>query len=150
MLALCTEDFERLFRHLQQQPPPADPVEGIRQLGLAYAQFGIAYPNHYRFMFMTANKLERPEKLPASPGEQAFGLLRAAVERAIAGGHFRPGNVDTIAQVLWASMHGAVALLITLQPQHWPHAPATPDLVQQVVEAGIRGFAAPRSPARGH
>ena len=149
VLALCTEDFARLFQHLQRQPPPADPLEAIRQLGLAYAQFGTSYPNHYRFMFMTANKLERPEKLAGSPGEQAFGLLRAAVESAMAGGHFRAGNVDTIAQVLWASMHGAVALLITLQPQHWPHAPAAPDLVQQVVEATIRGFAAPR-PARGH
>jgi len=47
---------------------------------------------------------------------------------------------------------GAVALLITLQPQHWPHAPARPDLVAQVVDACIRGFAAaPRSTSgRGH
>ena len=35
VLALCTEDFERLFRHLQQQPPAADPVEGI-QIGRAH------------------------------------------------------------------------------------------------------------------
>jgi hypothetical protein len=43
-------------------------------------------------------------------------------------------------------MHGAIALLITLQPQHWPHAPAAPDLVEQVVDATIRGFLA--KPAR--
>ncbi len=152
VLALCQEDFARLFQHLQQQPPPADPVEGIRQLGLAYARFGTSYPNQYRFMFMTPAKLEHPEDHATSPGEQAFGLLRQAVETAIASGHFRPGDVDTIAQVLWASMHGAVALLITLQPQHWPHAPARPDLVAQVVDACIRGFAAaPRSTSgRGH
>jgi hypothetical protein len=39
-------------------------------------------------------------------------------------------------------MHGAIALLITLQPQHWPHAPAAPDLVEQVVDAAIRGLRA--------
>jgi AcrR family transcriptional regulator len=150
--ALCAEDFARLFEHLQQQPPAADPIEGIRQLGLAYARFGVSYPNHYRFMFMTPAKFEHPEDHDTSPGEQAFGLLRAAVETAIASGHFRPGDVDTMAQVLWASMHGAVALIITLQPHHWPHAPAAPDLVPQVVEATIRGFAAaPKaSSARSH
>ena len=39
-------------------------------------------------------------------------------------------------------MHGAVALIITLHPQMWPHVPARPDLVQQVIDAAIRGFLA--------
>jgi AcrR family transcriptional regulator len=140
--ALCQEDFDRLFQHLQQTPPPADPVEGVRQLGLAYARFGTSYPNHYRFMFMTPGKFAYLKEHDTSPGEQAFGLLRAAVTAAIDGGYFRRADIDTVAQVLWASMHGAIALLINLQPQHWPHAPAVPDLVEQVVDATIRGFLA--------
>src|SRR5947207_10890092 len=59
--ALCFEDFGRLFEHLQAQAAPADPLQAIRQLGLAYARFGLTYPNHYRFMFMTADKFEHPE-----------------------------------------------------------------------------------------
>jgi AcrR family transcriptional regulator len=146
--ALCQEDFDRLFQHLQQTPSPADPVEAVRQLGLAYAHFGTSYPNQYRFMFMTPGKLEYLKEDDASPGEQAFGLLRAAVTAAIEGGYFRPGDVDTMAQVLWASMHGAIALIINLQPQHWPHAPAAPDLVEQVIDATIRGFLAEPTAAR--
>jgi len=46
------------------------------------------------------------------------------------------------------SVHGAIALLINLQPQHWPHAPAAPDLVEQVVDATIRGFLAEPAAAR--
>ena len=141
--ALCHEDFARLFQHLHARPAPADPVAAIRQLGLAYARFAIEYPNHYRFMFMTAAKFERPEEHDTSPGEQAFGLLREAVAAAIAAGQFRDGDVDTMAQVLWASIHGTVALLITLHPHLWPRGPARPDLVPQVIEAGIRGFLAP-------
>jgi len=148
--ALCQEDFDRLFQNLQEALPPTDPVEAVRQLGLAYARFGTSYPNHYRFMFMTPGKLAYLKDDDVSPGEKAFGLLRSAVTAAIEGGHFRPGDVDTVAQVLWASMHGAIALIITMQPQHWPHGPAAPDLVEQVVETTIRGLLAePSAPKHG-
>jgi len=137
--SLCEEDFARLLRALQAQKPPADPVEQIRQLRLAYARFGLDHPNHYRFMFMTPAKFEHIQELSGS-GQQAFGLLRSAVEKAIGSGAFRPGNGDAVAQVLWASLHGVVALLITLRPEHWPQAPAAPDLVGLVVDNSIRGF----------
>jgi AcrR family transcriptional regulator len=143
--SLCDEDFARLLGALQAEQPPADPIEQIRQLGLAYARFGVDYPNHYRFMFMTPGKFEHIHELSGS-GQQAFGLLHSAVEKAISRGVFRPGNADAMAQVLWASLHGVVALLITLRPPHWPHAPAVPDLVARVVDNSIAGLLA--APAR--
>jgi AcrR family transcriptional regulator len=144
--SLCEEDFARLLGALQAKEAPADPVEQIRQLGLAYARFGVDHPNHYRFMFMTPAKFEHVHELSGS-GRQAFGLVRSAVERAIASGAFRPGDATALAQVLWASLHGVVALLITLRPEHWPHAPAVPDLVARVVENSLAGLLA--APARG-
>ena len=138
--ALCEEDFARLLGALQKQAPPADPVEQIRQLGLAYARFGLALPNHYRFMFLT-NKFDQVLDTE-SPGWQSFGLLRSAVARAIEIGQFIRWDVDAMAQVLWANIHGAVALLITYKPDQFPHAPAVRDLPEQVVENGIRGFLA--------
>jgi AcrR family transcriptional regulator len=144
--SLCEEDFARLLGALQAKEAPADPVEQIRQLGLAYARFGVDHPNHYRFMFMTPAKFEHVHELSSS-GQQAFGLVRSAVERAIASGAFRPGDATALAQVLWASLHGVVALLITLRPEHWPHAPAVPDLVARVVENSLAGLLA--TPARG-
>jgi AcrR family transcriptional regulator len=137
--ACCEEDFTQLLGALSLSQPPADPVEQIRQLGRAYAAFGRKYPNHYRFMFMTPNKNHDLEA--ESPGHRSFGLLQAAVARAVAGGRFRKVDSDLAAQVLWSGLHGAVSLLITLQPQHWPTPPAK-DLVDQVIEHGIRGFLA--------
>jgi AcrR family transcriptional regulator len=142
--ALCECDFAGLFNALIGRPAPADPIDEIRQLGLAYVRFGLDHPNHYRFMFMTAGKAEHPKE--SDPGHQAFELLRSAVERAIVAGRFRPGDPATAAQVLWAAIHGAVALLITLEPHHWPAPPAA-DLTEQAVENGIRGFLA--SPPAG-
>ena len=83
--ALCEEDFSRLLAVFQGQLPPKDPVEWVRQLGRSYARFGLENPNHYRFMFMTPQKMEGP-KDPESPGARSFGLLRAAVAHAVQAG----------------------------------------------------------------
>ena len=136
--ALCNEDFARLLAVLTAEGLSNDPVERIRQLGLAYCRFGITYPNHYRFMFMT-NKLKHDMDASA-PGWRSFELVRGAVAEAMAQKRLRPGNADTIAQVLWASIHGAVALLVTYSTDQFPCVPAAPDLVEQTVENGLRGF----------
>lgn len=138
--ALCEEDFANLFGALRAEQPPTDPVKAIRQLGRAYMRFGLALPYHYRFMFMTPAKLEKHG--PSESGERSFELLLAAVRNAQAAGRFRPGEAVTIAQVLWASIHGAVALLVTHPPDKFPHAPAAPDLADQVMDNALRGLLA--------
>ena len=146
--SLCEDEFGRLFALLRPAARPRSGVAWIRQLGLAYARFGLEYPNHYRFMFMTRGAFG-PDHQPSAPAQQAFGLLRAAVQRAIEAGEFRRGDVDAIAQVLWSSIHGVVALLITYRPEQFPGVPARPDLVERVVENGIRGFLAHKPAAKG-
>jgi AcrR family transcriptional regulator len=138
--SLCDEDFRKLIGEIGSAgPAPTDPLERIRQMGRGYARFGITYPNHYRFMFLTPFG----EGHQASgAGEQAFGMLRQLVADAIAAGRFRAGDVDTVSQVLWASLHGAVSLLITYGSEKFPCAPAAPDLVEQIIENGLRGFQA--------
>jgi AcrR family transcriptional regulator len=139
--ALCHADFGRLLEAMRGVAPPADPVEEIRQLGRAYAQFGLRFPNHYRFMFMTP--VGKEEKLEGeNPGQLSFGRLLEAVKRAQAAGLLRPIEALTAAQVLWATLHGAVALLISMPKEHWPHGPAAPDMVEQVIENDLRGLRA--------
>lgn len=145
VLTLCQQDFARLLEALQAVPPSADPLAAMRNLGLSYARFALSYPNHYRFMFMTPAK---PEHVltEADAGWQAFGVVRAAVAAAAERGLLRPGPIDTFAQVLWASIHGAVTLLITYRPDHFPMVPPAEDLVEQVVETGLRGILASPKP----
>lgn len=139
--SLCEDEFSRLRAVLSTEAPPRSGVAWIRHLGLAYARFGLGYPNHYRFMFMTKGAFGQDHQ-PSAPAREAFGLLRAAVKKAIEAGEFRRGDVDAVAQVLWSSIHGAVALLITYRPEQFPGAPAKPDLLERVLENGIRGFLA--------
>ena len=137
--SLCEDEFGRLLALLATGSRPRSAVAWIRQLGLAYARFGLEYPNHYRFMFMTPGAFGVDHR-PSAPAQEAFGLLRSVVKKAIDGGEFRKGDVDAVAQVLWSSLHGAVALLITFRREQFPGAPAKPDLVERVLENGIRGF----------
>jgi len=136
--ALCDEDFTRLLAALASAPIPDDPVDQIRRLGHAYADFGLDWPNHYRFMFMTPNK-QHDVGEDESPGHRSFAILQQAVARAVAERRLIEIEPDTAAQVLWANLHGVIALLITLRQQHWPTPPAK-DLVEQVIENGIRGL----------
>ena len=136
---LCQENFEKLIGAMASGPPPSDPIEAIRQMASAYAQFGVTYPNHYRFMFLTPFGFDHS---PSEAGQRAFQLLRGLVAQGVAARRFRSNDVDTVAQVLWSSLHGAVSLLITYGPEKFPCAPAAPDLVEQVIENGLRGILA--------
>jgi AcrR family transcriptional regulator len=139
--ALCHADFGRLLDAMRLAPAPADPVEAIRQLGRAYCAFALRYPNQYRFMFMTpVGKEAKVGDL--DPGALSFGHLLDAVKSAIAQGRLRPIDPVTAAQVLWMGVHGVAAAVITLPAAHWPHGPAAPDLVDQVIDNGLRGLMA--------
>ncbi len=142
--ALCSVDFGRLLDAMEHAPMPVDPIEAIRQLGRAYVAFALEHPNQYRFMFM-APVGRQDEREKGSPGELSFAHLLGAVQRAVAAGLFRPIDPVTAAQVLWMSVHGVAAALITLPPPCWPHSPAAPDLVDQVIDNALRGLAAERA-----
>lgn len=142
--SLCEEHFSGLLGAMSESQLPADPIELIRQLGRAYARFGIEHPNHYRFMFLTPPPREF-EHQPSEAGDRSFALLKGGVDRAIRSGLFREGDARAIAQVLWANVHGVVALLTTFKPEHFPDGPAVSDLVDRVIENGIRGFLPERS-----
>jgi len=139
--ALCEADCRRLFETMEGVGSSDDPIEEIRGLGRAYAAFGLRFPNHYRFLFMTP--LAKHEEVePDNAGAQSFGRLLDAVRRAQAAGRLRPIDTLTAAQVLWTTIHGAVALLITVPRECWPHGPAVSDLVDQVIENSLRGLVA--------
>ncbi|MGE5126669.1 MAG: TetR/AcrR family transcriptional regulator [Betaproteobacteria bacterium] len=138
--ALCHADFGRLLEAMQLAPAPADPIEAIRLLGRAYVAFALQNPNQYRFMFMTP--VVKEELDAESPGNLSFGHLLAAVKRAADAGRLRPIDPVLAAQILWMSVHGPAAALITLAGEHWPHAPAAPDLTEQVMANALRGLLA--------
>src|SRR3954471_170765 len=56
---LCSNDFGALARSFAHEAGIKDPIERIKALGRRFMQFGLKYPNHFRFMFLTPSKAER-------------------------------------------------------------------------------------------
>jgi AcrR family transcriptional regulator len=123
---LCTEDFRKLAEGFQPLVATADPAERLRLIGSSYIQFGIHYPNHYRLMFMTPHPVgncpkENMELEKGNPEEDAYAMLKVAVEDGLRAGIFREGvtDVELIAQTLWAGVHGVIALEIGKGNDDW-------------------------------
>lgn len=140
---VCHETFARLSAHLTRiLEQPGDPVERLRRGLVAYVNFGLENPHHYRATFM----LPAPEgfdqekyKKPDNPGMQAFDFLRRCVYDCIAAGKFRAADPEVISQALWSSVHGITSLLIT-HDRGFPWVEKK-QLITFVVDTAISGVA---------
>jgi AcrR family transcriptional regulator len=114
---LCQEDFAAFAQKFVEFLSMADPIERLRRAGVAYVDFAIENPQHYRLMFMTLRPPIEDEDTSGvqDPARNAYAFLRATVGDAMTKGLLRPDltDVDLVAQTIWAALHGVVALHIT-------------------------------------
>lgn len=123
MRELCTLDFQALAQAFQKVAQIEDPIERLRQNGVAYLEFAKKYPNHYRLMFMTP----RPEDFEADTSykgnvqQDAYAFLVSVVRDAMDKGAFRPEwkDPELLGQILWAGLHGLIALHLVGGRDKW-------------------------------
>ena len=105
------EAFRRFADHLATSADGrGDTLARLRRLKVAYIGFARSAPDAYRVMF----ELRAPEDADRWPeltreSSRAFGCLLDAVTAAIDDGALT-GEPLAVAQLLWASTHGLVAL----------------------------------------
>jgi len=114
---LVETDFLAFSQAFQKTGRIADPVARLRAAGLAYVEFGLTHPSHYRVLFMTPELAATKETVldrRAHPGETAYDFLRRTVAEGIAAGRYRSELKDPelVSQMMWASVHGLVSLHI--------------------------------------
>ena len=100
----------------------ADPLARIESLGRTYIEFGLRNPALYRLMFMQRSDFylmprligieSTPEADDVKPQHRVVAqeLLVSAVREAMEKQQIQEGNPLLIADVLWSSAHGLVAL----------------------------------------
>ncbi|HEY8131578.1 MAG TPA: TetR/AcrR family transcriptional regulator [Thermoanaerobaculia bacterium] len=142
---LCDADFEALAHEFAGIARIADPIEQIRRIGHAYADFGLRNPNHYRLMFMTPHPPYSPADSriqQGNPEEDAYAFLTQVVALAIEQGRLRPElkDPDLVSQTLWGAVHGAVSLQIAKQNDPWIDWKPLKKRVSLMIDAVIRGI----------
>jgi AcrR family transcriptional regulator len=147
---LCRQDFARLQDVMKSADMPSDPVERLRQIGRNYVEFGVRFPHHYVFMFMTPHPAHEPDEadreIIGNPEVDAYALLKWAVQEAINAGCFREEvqDAELVSQTLWASVHGVISLQIAKGEDPWVQWRPLRDRAEMMVDVTLRGLLRPR------
>lgn len=141
---LCYLDFRALAAALIRIGEIADPIERIKRMGLAYADFGFDNRSQYRFLFMTQTQhealdLSRIEK--DNPEQDAYGFLVMTVKEGLSKGLFRPEFQDEhqLAQLFWSGLHGLVSLHIAKENDPWIDWRDPRSTIRLAIDVMIRG-----------
>jgi AcrR family transcriptional regulator len=137
--AVCEEVFTALDTAMQTAAADAPNVfEGLRRQGVAYVEFAIANPEHYRIVLMRKHESEAGSYADLVMASAAFQHFVASVQDCVDAGVFQ-GEPDQLALRLWAAAHGLAALLVAKPYFPWP---PLADLIDSTISMAGIGLAA--------
>jgi AcrR family transcriptional regulator len=143
---LCHQDYARLAEVFQGSAVPLDPVERLKQIGRTYIEFGVHYPNHYKFMFMTPHPpVELDDEMReerGNPEVDAYAFLKWAVQEVIDAGGFREelADAELVSQTVWAAVHGVISLNIAKCEDAWVDWRPVQDRAETMLDVIMRGL----------
>lgn len=136
LLEICEGAIRRLLEANEAvAAQPIDSVSRIRLMAEGYIRFALTNPNAYQLVFCSPSQALAEDKQAAmmALGEACFEKFLGVVREIAASGRLRFGTAESAAQVMWASCHGVVALLITRPTFPW----AAPEDLQKVLGEGL-------------
>jgi AcrR family transcriptional regulator len=140
--------FEALAREQADVEGIADTGDALREGFRRYRRLALAHPRAYELMFLRSVPAYEPSEEARAVAAESFDALVRLVRRGMADGTLAEGDPATVAQLMWAAAHGAVALEIA----DICLVADIDDTYDDLVEALLRGFspqARPGSAARG-
>jgi AcrR family transcriptional regulator len=146
---LCHQDYARLAEVFQSSAISAHPIERLKQIGAIYIDFGMRYPNHYKFMFMTPHPRheldEVDREMMGNPERDAYAFLKWAVQQAIDAHCFREDvrDAELVSETLWASVHGVISLEIAKGSDAWVDWRPIEDRARFMLDLTLRALALP-------
>ena len=139
LFAVVDQAFDRFTCNLQAAyDSTGDPQQRLRALAEAYIAFGRQNPAAYQTIYM-----QRPDFLlkwkagAKQPRATSLLILKQAVQQAQEAGAITGGNVDTLSDVLWAAVHGAVSLAISMPQLFGDNLDAS---FAAVLDAALKGI----------
>ncbi|WP_020618236.1 TetR/AcrR family transcriptional regulator [Paenibacillus daejeonensis] len=116
LFSVVDDGFTRFRQELAQaSSSTSDPWERLDRIGEAYVQFGLTYSTYYQLMFMwRVDYLFEAKQGEEVPRLAAFQVLFDSVKYAQDHQAVKPGDPYVYSDMLWASLHGVVALAIQI------------------------------------
>lgn len=112
MQSLWRQPLRRLLDRLEQVARQHDdPLDRVQALLETYAEFSRRQQPVYRgaFLYIRPESHDKPRQVTLAETE-VIGAIIAAVAEGQAAGLIRKGKPEEIAEMLWAGLHGAIAL----------------------------------------
>jgi AcrR family transcriptional regulator len=146
LVAAAEEGFEGMrARMLERTAGVERGSDRLQQIGIAYVEYAVAHPSHFRVMHSTKADESADPDFNACKG-RTFGLLLQAIAACQAEGSLPPGPPGRFALTAWAAVHGLAELLISGAPQRIGIADGEPaDLARAVTTDVMRSFFALRA-----
>lgn len=117
LLFSVVDDAFTMFRQelARASSSTTDPWERLGRVGEAYVQFGLKYSTYYQLMFMwRVDYLIEAKQGEEVPRMAAFQVLFDSVKYAQERQAIKPGDPYVYSDMLWAALHGVVALAIQI------------------------------------
>ncbi|WP_057940356.1 TetR/AcrR family transcriptional regulator [Algoriphagus resistens] len=113
--ALHQEGFKTLSEKMEVLSVIQDPLERLKAMGKIYIKFAMENPDMYDLMFIKEAPLCHvfdSEKEEWIEGGGAFNGLRMTIKQALADGYFPAHESESLAYMVWSTVHGLVSLNI--------------------------------------
>lgn len=113
--ALHQEGFKILSQQFLTLKYVEDPFERLKAMGRVYISFALENRDFYEIMFIMKEPLEhlKNQDIPDSDWEEgmaSYQFLLNVVEECQQNGYFKDYNINNLALMIWANMHGLCAL----------------------------------------
>ena len=108
--ALFILGFERLSEAMGSLNQIDDPIAALTEAGRQYRGLTLAHPMTHEVMFLRAITGYQPSEPAPEVAARAFEGLVSVIRRGMDRGVLTGSSPTTIAQVIWASIHGWMAL----------------------------------------
>ncbi|MDB4889566.1 MAG: TetR family transcriptional regulator [Gemmatimonadetes bacterium] len=108
--AVAEEGFRMLQSAMLHAAQKADGRLGLKQVAIAYVQFGHEHPAEYRIMF--GPEVARHDELPdlRETSSAVLAFVQVGLEQLQAAGSIGAGDPAAMAATIWSMLHGLVML----------------------------------------
>lgn len=130
---LLEQRLQGLLVSLREVTLVSDPVENLRALFRAFADFFIRNPTHYHLL--SESRSTQTDALPSA--EEARLLLMQPLEVLDKQGHLHGSSLEETRQVIWSFLHGTISLQWIRPDEEW-----TSNHLDAAIDAMIRGCVA--------